>query len=188
MYYVIIGYVLFAIGVVATLGSVSIFFIDETKDLPWIIPKFIFLFVSMGWLSFLILRLPAKRLLIFALIMLIMRIGFNWTVIPARYQLDRGIPAKEGALQVARMTKGEPLWILGWSDVDDFSAFYITRERREILPRKYEDIYEINKDVFYIADQRRLANKDYRLFYTYRTHWQERKLKLVKILNEYPYQ
>ena len=188
IYYVMIGYVLFAIGVVATLGSVSVFFIDETRDLPLIVPKFIFLFASMGLLTFLILKLPAKRLLIFALIMLIMRIGFNWTVIPARYQLDRGIPAREGAMQVARMTKGEPLWILDLSGVDDFSAFYITRERRVILPRKYEGIHQIDKDVFYIGDDNKLANKDYRLFYTYRTHWQKRKLKLVKILNEYPRQ
>ena len=182
---VLIDYSLFALGLLATLGTIAVFFIDETRGLPQIIPKFIFLFLMLGLLSYLMLQIKNYRLLIFAIIMLVIRIGFNWTVIPARYQLDRGIPAREGAIKMGQIVKGEPLWILGWSDVDDFSAFYITRERGEILPRKYEDLYKINKKVYYIGDDKRLLNKDYLLFYTYNTHWNERKLKLVKILNEY---
>ena len=88
---------------------------------------------------------------------------------------------------IGQLMKGQSLWILGGSGVDDFSAFYITRERGEILPKKYEALYEINHDIFYIGDDNWLSNKDYLLYYTYNTHWQKRKLKLVKILHEYPY-
>ncbi len=183
----VIDYLLSATGVIATLGTLAVFFIDETRDLSLIIPKFIFLFLSLGLLSYLMLRMKRYRLLIFVIIILLVRIGFNWTVIPARYQVNRGIPAKEGAIKMAQLMKGQPLWILGWSGVDDFSAFYITRERREILPRKYEELFDINYDMFYIGDDKRLINKDYYVYYTYNTHWQERKLKLVKILHEYPY-
>jgi 4-amino-4-deoxy-L-arabinose transferase-like glycosyltransferase len=186
IYNVIIGYGLFAIGVVASIGTTAVFFIDETKDLPWIVPKFIFLFLGMGILSYLMLRLPVQRLLIFALIMLIMRIGFNWTVIPARYQLDRGIPAKEGAVRLARLAGEKPLYVLGNSGVDDFSAFYITRERWKILPKRFGDFFAVDENTCYIADNNKLFNKEYRLFYSYNTHWQERKLKLVKLLNEDP--
>ncbi len=182
---VLIDYLLFAIGVIATLGTIAIFFIDETRNLPLIIPKFIFLFLAMGVLTYLMLRIKPYRLLIFAIIMLVVRIGFNWTVIPARYQLDRGIPAKEGAIRMGQIIKGEPLYILGWSGVDDFSAFYITRERNEILSRKHGGPYDVSSTIYYIGDNNKLVNKDYRLYYSYNTHWQERKLKLVKILHEY---
>jgi len=182
---VLIDYLLFSFGLIATLGTIVVFFIDETRELPQIVPKFIFLFLLLGILSYLMLRLKNYRLLIFAIIMLAVRVGFNWTVLPARYQLDRGIPAKEGAIKMGQIVKGEPLWILGNTGIDDFSAFYITRERKQILPRKYEGLYEINKNIYYIGDYSRLFNKDYRLYYTYNTHWKERKLKLVKILNEY---
>ena len=183
---VIIGYVLFAIGVLAALGSVSVFFIDETKSLPLIVPKFIFLFLGMGLLSYLMLRIKPYRLLIFAIIMLMIRIGFNWTVIPARHQLDQGIPAKAGAIQLARMVPTQELWILRTSGVDDFAAFYITRERGKMLPKRYENFYDVDDNTYYIADNNKLFGKEYRLFYSYNTHWQNRKLKLVKLLHEDP--
>ena len=179
--YKVVDYFLIFAAITGSLGSLIFPFLEQTDHIPLIWLKSIALFLSLGFLSYLIIKIPQHRILIFGLIMLIVRIGFNWTVLEARAELAHDIQAKAGAIELAIMTKGEPLHIYDGTPVDDFSAFYITRERKKLLTRVRENY---DKDAWYIMHPRYMDSTRFKEHYRYKMVWDRTTALLVKFRDQ----
>ncbi|MGI4734279.1 MAG: ArnT family glycosyltransferase [Janthinobacterium lividum] len=91
------------------------------------------LFVVLVLLVYLFWKLADYRLLLLAYCLLVLRLGFDVFVFPARLQTSPEVAYRTAAIRVGRETRGRPLVLLPHSKLDDVEAFYITRERGETL-------------------------------------------------------
>ena len=167
-------------SVVATLAVWSAPFIEVVKDLPWVWVKVVVLFLGMGLASWLYYRLPAQRMVLFAIVLLLFRIGFDWFIMPHRYLTGTLTAYQRDGIKIAEITRGEPLRLH-----DDFYfnhdlAYYISRERKEIL-RKY---HEVSPGIFYICNDSLLATRPHDLYFDFHEQNLNRHLNLVKFKNE----
>ncbi len=82
-------------------------------------------------------RLPAWRPVVFAMMMLVARIGFDWFVLPSRLAVECSTAVRTTSLRVADRLKGKTLYIyqssLGFQPV---TGYYLTRGTGAILRRK----------------------------------------------------
>jgi len=86
-------------------------------------------------LTYVFWKLLDYRLLVLGYFLLVLRLGFDVFVFPARLQTSPEIAYRTAALRVGRETRGRPLILLPHSRLDDVEAFYITRERGQTLER-----------------------------------------------------
>jgi hypothetical protein len=141
-------------------------------------PKTLALFVGLGFFSLLLIKMKQHRLLVFGIILIIVRIGFNWSVMEARSNKAHEVVSRQGAIELAKLSKGKNLYIYKDSWMDDFGAFYITRERRDLLKRQYENF---DTNAYYIIDQRFMREVDYDSIYNYEIVWDRKPVNLIKI-------
>lgn len=87
--------------------------------------------ITMGILTFIFYRQRQRRWIILGVFLLVVRIGFDWFVLPNRD--PKGAVYAESALEVAKMTKGTPLYIIGPNYVHSGTSFIIEKERGEVL-------------------------------------------------------
>lgn len=78
-----------------------------------------------------------NRPLQLVLLVLLIRIAFDWFVLPSRYTRDEAVPAKEQAIAIGEKYKGEDLTLYCFSKLDYTSSFYLARTRGEITHRTY---------------------------------------------------
>ena len=69
----------------------------------------------------------------FILVLLTFKLAFSWSGVPARLKSGRTFEYKTEAVALAKQTTDERLKLLRWSAINQQSAFYIQRERKEIL-------------------------------------------------------
>jgi hypothetical protein len=81
-------------------------------------------------------RQRERRWIILGIFLLVVRIGFDWFVLPNRDV--RGAGYASAAMEVARITEGKPLYIVGPNYVHSATSFMIERERGEILELRSE--------------------------------------------------
>jgi len=86
---------------------------------------------SMAIIAFMFHRQKHRRWIILGIFLLVVRIGFDWFVLPNRDA--KGSEFAEAALEVARITEGQPLYIIGPNYVHSATSFMIERQRGEIL-------------------------------------------------------
>ncbi|MGI4875536.1 MAG: ArnT family glycosyltransferase [Janthinobacterium lividum] len=117
------------------------------------------LFGALALLAWLFWRLPGYRLLLLGYYLLVLRLGFDVFIFPARLQTSPEVAYRTAAERVGRATKGRPLLLWPGSQLDNIEAFYISRERGEPLvtgpmpPRP---------GTLYLADERWLGGQKYR--------------------------
>ncbi|GAA4465865.1 hypothetical protein GCM10023189_47130 [Nibrella saemangeumensis] len=153
-----------AASVVVTAGTWVAMFFPETQAIAGLFWKVPILFVVLGLIAYQYLRQPALRLTLFIAFMLVVRIGFNWLVIPPR--LAHRQLYKDTSEQAARLTldaNGRPLPLFGYKHTigddgaTDVNSFHIEAVRGEILgvtDRKIPGAY-------YIADSTSLVGEQY---------------------------
>ncbi|MCS6823327.1 MAG: glycosyltransferase family 39 protein [Cytophagaceae bacterium] len=124
-------------------------------------------------------QMVAKRhtLMLFLISLLIARIAMNVFIFPWRIHNDPDQTFKDAALRVAEITKGQPLYLDEYAPVNHAQSFYITRERQEVL---YKERGEWKSGVFYIT--MRTPDSTCRLYYTFKSNWNNVDLYLVKKL------
>lgn len=98
--------------------------------------KIAILSLSMAIITLVFYRQKKRRWIILGVFLLLVRIGFNWFVLPNRDV--RGAGYATAATEVARITKGKPLYIIGPNYVHSATSFMIERERGEILELQTE--------------------------------------------------
>ena len=80
------------------------------------------------------------RLLTLVLAMLVIRLGFDWFVLPDRFRNDWGSLCKESTLSIGRQLKYIPsLYIYKYTEFQPTNAYYLTWERQKIVRRKHSD-------------------------------------------------
>jgi len=170
-------YLLGGIMGVASLAVWAVPFVEVVKDLPLMWLKVGALFVSMLLCTWLYLRLPAQRLVLFAIFLLLFRIGFDWFILSHRYITGSITQHKRDGLKVAEITGSEPLYVQ-YEHFNHDLAYYITRERMQILPKREQ----IEPEVFYMLSDSQLmeAGREYELYYEFYTRYHHTPMNLVK--------
>jgi 4-amino-4-deoxy-L-arabinose transferase-like glycosyltransferase len=166
------------VSVVFTFGILYIPFHPDTQQIPHLWLKTLALFFSFAVASYLYFRINKSRMIIFVIMMLLLRISFNWFAFPPRADhLDKYI---DDAVEMAKMTKGKELFLYKGTIRDNPNSFYITRERMKIL--KITD----NKNIpgaLYLSEEYFLQDENYETLFEYTIFFEKRKLFLVKFTN-----
>jgi 4-amino-4-deoxy-L-arabinose transferase-like glycosyltransferase len=128
---------LLVLSVVFLLGSTIPLWIDRPQEIAFRVPKVLFLFFSILTLVFLYYRRMGNRLLLMVNVLILVRIGFNWLVLPDRHQQDWGTLVKETTLAAAQQVpEKEKVYIYKGSPFPYTNCFYFSTAADQILTRR----------------------------------------------------
>ena len=145
-------------------------------DQAWL--KASVMMLVMALLTWIFVKVKDQRLVIFAAAMLMLRIGFDWFIVPPRYN-DFQVH-KEGALHAAAVTGDAKLHIYKNSETEHATTFYITLGKMQLLARQYNGF---NTTDYYYLDPRLLPEDAYQTVCDFALYRHDQPLKIVK-LNE----
>jgi len=114
-------------------------------EVPNYLPKIAIISVSMLAIALAYFKQASRRWILLGVYLLLVRIGFDWFVLPNRDMEGRAYA--EGATKVTEITKDEPLYIVGPNYVHSGTSFMIQRERGQIL----EVRDEMKSGAYYLA-------------------------------------
>ena len=179
LYSRIVEYFLLGVLILGVFAAIPMPLLKQTGfvDQAWL--KAAVMFVVMTLLTFLYFKLKEQRLVIFVSAMLMIRIGFDWFIIPPRYN-DFQVH-KEGALAAAAITGDEALYIFRDSETEHATSFYIALGKQQVLRFKHADF---STDEFYYLDPRLLPEDAYITYYDFQLFRHDQPLKIVKLKPE----
>lgn len=174
----IVEYFLLGVMILGIAFAVPMPLLEQTGfvDQAWL--KAGVIFVAMIILTLFYFRLKEQRMIIFAAAMLVLRVGFDWFIIPPRY--DDFQVHKEMSLKAAELTKDGKLHIYRHSETEHATTFYITMGRQRLLKRQDSDF---NTRDFYYLDPRLMPEDCYKTLYEFQLYRHDRPIRIVK-LNE----
>ena len=167
------------LGGVLVLGMVAAIAMPILKQTGWVDHawlKAMVLLVVVGFLFFLYLRIKEQRMVIFAAAMLMLRIGFDWFIIPPRYNDFQ--EHKEMSLNAAKVTGDKPLYIFRDSETEHATSFYITLGKMQLLKHRYEGF---DTTYYYYLDPRLLPEDAYETVYDFNLYRHDQPMKIVKL-------
>jgi 4-amino-4-deoxy-L-arabinose transferase-like glycosyltransferase len=148
------------VGILA-LGTWLAVFHPATRDIPSIVWKTAIVASLLAGLAWYLYRPSANRLGQMIGVMLVVRLGFNWIILPGRATTRQSY--KDSAEQAARLTLGHPLYgykkTVGNGQATDVSSFHIAAVRGDILRKTSRKL----PGAYYIADSVSLAGERYRV-------------------------
>ena len=149
------------------------------KERSFLLPA---LFLSATFLLTIILfiRRNRFRLELIVISILLIKITFNWVVIPERLESGRQSMQRELALQVAEITENRPLLLDSWTGISHETSFYISRERSEILKVREEGFLP---EIWYIRSDNIPLKPGEQIRLRFETRWKNRPLRLVSFIN-----
>ena len=146
---------------VVAIGCWVTIFYPTTRSIPGVVWKtgiISGLLVVLAWHQS---RPSLNRLGLMLAVMVVVRLGFNWLVLPGRLVTRQFY--KDSAERAARLTLGQPLYgyraTVGNDRATDVSSFHITALRGSILRKTIHKI----PGAFYIADSTSLATERYKI-------------------------
>ncbi len=94
-----------------------------------------------------------RRLLVVVLALLLMRVGFNWFVLPDRLAEDWGTLVRTSTIEAGQKFKDKPMYIYGDTELQLTNAFYLTNTRQQIVrrsagPTDTSAVYIIHRDTY----------------------------------------
>ncbi len=116
-------------------GSVAPMFLERTQGVPGLYWKTGLLFLGSTFLAVLYFRNRDKRLLVMVVALLLMRVGFNWFVLPDRNAEDWGNLCRQSTIEAGLQFRDRPMYLLGDTELQMTNAFYLTNARQQIVPR-----------------------------------------------------
>lgn len=151
LHYKITYWLLFTVMGLISLGSLAPFFLErvEALDLVGVIPKTIFLFTALSLLTIGYWKFKRLALPLLVLFLIVLRIGFDWFVLPDRNANDYGDLVRKSSIKVGKAFKEEQLFVYKESEMHPTNAYYITRERGKIVHRDKEGT---KQSAYYIFD------------------------------------
>jgi 4-amino-4-deoxy-L-arabinose transferase-like glycosyltransferase len=142
---------LLVLSILFLLGSTIPLWVDRPQDIAFRIPKVLFLFFSLLTLIILFYRRMGNRLLLMVNVLILVRIGFNWFVLPDRHQQDWGTLVKQTTLTAAQQVpEGEKAYIYKGTPFPFTNCFYFSTAADQIVERRVEGF---EKGDLIIADQ-----------------------------------
>lgn len=132
-----------------------------TRNIPGVVWKTAIISGLLTALAWQQSRPSFNRLGLMLAVMVVIRLGINWLVLPGR--LAKRQFYKNSAEQAARSTLGQPLYgyraTVGNDQATDVSSFHITALRGDILRKTTQKI----PDAYYIADSVSLSGERYEI-------------------------
>ncbi len=174
----IVEYFLLAVMILGAIAAIPMPILKQTGFVEYAWLKAGIMFFTMLILAFFYFRLKEQRLIIFAAGMLMLRIGFDWFIIPPRY--DDFQVHKEMSITAAEVTGKGNLFIYRHSETEHATTFYITMVKQQLLKRKNDNF---NTSDYYYLDPRLMPTAYYKTIYDFQLFRHDQPLKIVK-LNE----
>jgi len=174
----IVEYFLLGVMILGIVAAIPMPLLEQTNfvDHAWIKAGILFSVLTM--LTYFYLKLKPQRMIIFAAGMVMLRVGFDWFIIPPRY--DDFQVHKVGALKAAEVAGDGVLSIYKNSETEHATTFYITAARQQLLKRKFDNF---NTTDSYYLDPRLLPPDTYETLFDFQLYRHDQPLKIVK-LNE----
>lgn len=88
-------------------------------------------------------------MLLIVLFLLVLRISFNWFVLPDRNANDFGDLCRDTTIEMGRKFKKEKMYVYKETGMQYTNSFYLTNERQQIVPHRRENF---EADALYIID------------------------------------
>ena len=126
--------------------------IDEVKQIDGYQWKIGVLFLALVGLAVIYFKDQGYRLFFLVMLVLLLRIGFNWFMMPIRQEKDFGTIAKNQAAVIGKKYKNVKLELYKNAKLDHTSSFYIARERGVI---NYRNLAPDEDDIYLIVDTSR---------------------------------
>lgn len=157
-------------------------FYEPTRHMPYVLLQSLLVVTGLALLLYVHRREKTYRLIIFVLVLLVTRIGFNWFVLPNR--LPNLLPSHQAALRVAEITKGQPLRITRELATEG-TAFHLHDHYSYTISAERKDVLRVEKGAFqpgtfYIVGEPDLASRKYREYYRF-----ENKAKVMLYLVQF---
>ncbi len=172
----ILDYVLLAVMVLASaLPLLMPFLIDTLPAVSNTFWKLSFLTVFLSLLSFLFWRKPVQRLMLLAIFLLVLRIGFNWFILPFKNESAR--LWAENAVEVTQIVGEGELYVLAPNYCHDGTSFIISTIRGEVL----QVAYDAEPGKFYLVDNISFDADRFEALLEFGTQGTERNLILAKL-------
>ncbi len=134
--------------IIAAFATISPLFLPETKDTPFLFPKVFVLVLALVALVYLYRQLKTDSLVILVLALLIIRIGFNWFILPNRMEIEWSTQVRTSSIEVGQ--KFHPIYSYkGSFGLQPANGFYLTRESGNILFRETE---KLKPGAFYLIN------------------------------------
>lgn len=163
--------------IAVTLGTLIIPFREFTAEIPYQTLKSILIFVLLICFFFLFVKLKDFRLLIFGITLLVVRLGFNWFVLPERATTSMASFCKQETNKVVKLSENKELMFYKEISIDYLGIFYLESNLRKIIPTSYG---EKKIGTYYIAHPRNLKNENYEVITEFVSLVENRHLKLIK--------
>jgi len=179
LHYRLINIVLLIIIGVGVVASPVAAFIEATKHLPYATLKSAVLFFSFVFVFIGYLKVKQIRIELVMVALLLARIGFDWFIIPARYNESIEGLVKMEIQQICQATKGERLYY----DVDpqDFKfpeMFHITVLKKDLMKM---DTAHKNPGFYLIHDTTKIRGMQYERLGLLHAESMDRAYTFVKI-------
>ncbi|NTW24336.1 MAG: hypothetical protein HGA37_06525, partial [Lentimicrobium sp.] len=174
----IVEYFLLGVLILGIIAAIPMPILKQTNfvDHAWL--KAGIMFTTMLVLTFFYLKIKDQRMIIFAAGMLMLRVGFDWFIIPPRY--DDFQVHKEMSVKAAEVTGQNKLFIYKNSETEHATTFYITMTKQELLKRQHD---KFNTTDYYYLDPRLMPADFYETIYDFQLFRHDQPLKIVR-LNE----
>jgi hypothetical protein len=162
-------------GFIGTFGLAGIVFMlhPATRNLPNIAWVSVLLFLAIGVISYFYWKQALNRLLWLAIAVLVIRVTFDYSIIPSWEKTHPTVATRKLALQLAEETAGKPLYAY-WNPEfkpdpyyhyrynDEIFTYYLSTTRDKIITLSMEKI----PGVLFLARKDHLENADYILVKT----------------------
>jgi 4-amino-4-deoxy-L-arabinose transferase-like glycosyltransferase len=174
--------VLLVASVILSLGWFAMLFIDIFDPIGYILIKVLFLVAITSLFTYLFLKIKSQRIVIFAIIIIIARIGFDWFIWPLRAQQFE--VHETNALKVAEITGKESVFYFEAPMLQYGASFYMSKAKDRIINiETYKPMY----NTYYIVDNDGLERiqESYdriKIYFQYPNVEDGRNLNLIKII------
>jgi len=177
--YLVVDYYLgFFIGAIGLAGIIFLLH-PATRDLPYIVHVSAALFAALAIISYFYWKQAMNRMLWLAIALLVIRIAFNFSIIPSWEKTHPVVATKKLAAEVARETAGRPLYVywnpayepdqyFGYRYNNEIFTYYLSTARGEITYVKTEKI----PGTLYLAQWEHIKKDKYKTLKKIEPAWQ----------------
>ncbi len=166
---------LMSIMIIGLVACMAVPFVNYFSFVELRFVKSIAIALALLILIILFSRIKQQRIVIAVIALLVMRIGYNWYILPNRARNTQEF--KDNALKVASITRDERLYVYRGSVYQHAISFYLSSNRGEIVEVKHNNF---DPDAFYMVYPYMLEGREYINYLDFEIEWNRRHLKLVK--------
>ncbi len=153
-----INIIFFVLLLCVAIGSFTPLFLPQTQGTPYLYIKCLSVALPLLFLTWLYWRLPAERLSVVIVFLLVFRIGFNWFVLPDRNANDFGDLCRQSSIEIGQQFADQKLYLYKDTEIQMTNAFYLTNSYGRIVHRRND---QFESDALYIIDPFRYADVAY---------------------------